>query len=76
MTKEKWFLACMSNASIKCRSLTREKKNWRGDTYTSHKHRDKNHSNMNNKKKKKWNKTKWITLIILKTIMMTIITIK
>ena len=38
----------MSNANLKYRSLARKK--LRGDTYTSHKHADKNHSNMNNKK--------------------------
>ena len=75
MTKEKWFLTCMSNASIKCRSLTREKKIDEG-THTRY-------TNMQTKiiviwtmKKIKWNKTKWITLIILKTVMMTIITIR
>ena len=27
MTKEKWFLTCISNASIKCKSLTTKKQN-------------------------------------------------
>ena len=42
----------MRNASIKCRSLTRRKKNWGEDTFKSHKHADKNHNNMSNKKNK------------------------
>ena len=34
MTEKKWFLTCMSNASLKCRSL-RRKKNYEG-SHTPH----------------------------------------
>ena len=51
-------LKYMSNVSIYCGSLTKKtkqtnkqsKKQKRGDTHTSHKIADKNHSNMDNKK--------------------------
>ena len=50
MTKEKWFLTCISNASIKCKSLTTIGKKYEG-THTRHmQHTDKSHSNMNNEK--------------------------
>ena len=50
MIKDKSCLKCMSNANIKCRSLTRrKKKDYRG-THTRHtRHADKNHSNIHNK---------------------------
>ena len=34
MAKEKWFLTCISNVSIKYKSLTR--KGGKNDTYMSH----------------------------------------
>ena len=51
MIKEKRCLTCMSNANIKCRSLTRRKKKKKyGVTHTCHtRHADNNHSNINNK---------------------------
>ena len=42
----------MSNASIKCKSLTKKKKKknfFLGDTSRHKQHTDKNHSNINNK---------------------------
>ena len=52
MTKEKCLLTCMSNASIKCKSLTKKKrkKEIEGTHTSCHtQHAEKNHSNINNK---------------------------
>ena len=50
---KKRCLTCITIANIKCRSLTRRKKN-DGETYTRHtRHADKNHNNINNKNKMK-----------------------
>ena len=50
MIKDKSCLKCMSNANIKCRSLTRRKKKNTGGTHTRHtRHADKNHIDINNK---------------------------
>ena len=50
MAKEKWFLTCISNAIIKCKSLTRKGEKYER-AHTCHmQDTDKSHSNMNNKK--------------------------
>ena len=50
MTKQKRFLTCISNASIKCKSLTRKGEKYEG-THTRHtQHTDKSHGKMNNSK--------------------------
>ena len=54
MAKEKLFLICISNASIKCKSLTRKRykiNKTHALTHTHHtQHTNKSHSNMNNNK--------------------------
>ena len=50
MAKEKWFSTCISNASIKCKLLTRKAKKYERAQIRHTQHRDKSHSNLDNKK--------------------------
>ena len=50
MTKQKRFLTCISNASIKCKSLTKKAEKYEGTDIRHVQHTDKSHGKMSNKK--------------------------